>query len=400
MISTDGILITLALVILIGYVGDYLFRLTRIPEAVILMLIGLLLVPVSHVVPTKYVALLRDLAPLFGDIALVMIMFDGGRRISFRTPISSSGLGLALAMLDVVMPSALLAVVMNSFLGWPLVYGAILGAILGETTTTVIIPVATRLSISDSMYNTIVVEATFNSVVSILLFYLLTILLTGQFSALSYTRYVISYFSIAVFLGLITGILWLLALSWIRSTKAYVVTIGIAFLLYGVVDLLGGAAVVAVLIFAVIIGNHDVISEYFGLRLNIDEERLNIVEGELEFLVRTFFYVLIGMISIISLYYAILAMAITGVLLAIRYIEVYSIVKDSRFSTLLFALAPRGLTAAVLASIFLDMGYNPYSTYVFLVTFMVIIFTNIISSGLLSLIVKEKVKSEEQEVKD
>jgi hypothetical protein len=46
------------------------------------------------------------------------------------------------------------------------------------------------------------------------------------------------------------------------------------------------------------------------------------------------------------------------------------------------------------------MGYNPYSTYVFLVTFMVIIFTNIISSGLLSLIVKEKVKSEEQEVKD
>jgi len=149
----------------------------------------------------------------------------------------------------------------------------------------------------------------------------------------------------------------------------------------------------------VIIGNHDVISDYFGLRLNIDEERLNIVEGELEFLVRTFFYVLIGMISIISLYYAILAMAITGVLLAIRYIEVYSIVKDSRFSTLLFALAPRGLTAAVLASIFLNMGYNPYSTYVFLVTFMVIIFTNIISSGLLSLIVKEKVKSEEQEVK-
>jgi hypothetical protein len=151
---------------------------------------------------------------------------------------------------------------MNSFLGWPLVYGAILGAILGETTTTVIIPVATRLSISDSMYNTIVVEATFNSVVSILLFYLLTILLTGQFSALSYTRYVISYFSIAVFLGLITGILWLLALSWIRSAKAYVVTIGVAFLLYGVVDLLGGAAVVAVLIFAVIIGNHDVISDY------------------------------------------------------------------------------------------------------------------------------------------
>ncbi|MGC9135733.1 hypothetical protein [Caldivirga sp.] len=55
MISTDGILITLALIILIGYVGDYLFRLTRVPEAVILMLIGILLVPIGHVIPVKYV---------------------------------------------------------------------------------------------------------------------------------------------------------------------------------------------------------------------------------------------------------------------------------------------------------------------------------------------------------
>ncbi|ABW02525.1 cation:proton antiporter [Caldivirga maquilingensis] len=399
MISTDGILITLALIILIGYVGDYLFRLTRVPEAVILMLIGILLVPIGHIIPIKYVTLLRELAPLFGDIALVMIMFDGGRKISFRTPLSSSGLGLTLATLDVVIPSALLAVIMYSFFNWPLVYGAILGAILGETTTTVIVPLATRLVISDSVYNMIVIEATFNSVVSILLFYLLTILLTGQFSILSYTRYVISYFSIAVFLGLVMGMLWLLALNWVKSTKAYAVTIGIAFLLYGVVDLLGGAAVVAVLIFAIIIGNHEVISEYMGLRLNIDEDRLNVVEDELEFLVRTFFYVLIGMISIISLYYALLALVITGLLLAIRYIEIFSIIKDSKTSTLLFALAPRGLTAAVLASIFLNMNYQPYSTHVFLVTFMVIIFTNIVSSGLLSIMVKTKVKSEEQKVK-
>ena len=399
MISTDGILITLALIILIGYVGDYLFRLTRVPEAVILMLIGVLLVPVGHIIPIKYVTLLRELAPLFGDIALVMIMFDGGRKISFRTPLSSSGLGLALATLDVVIPSVLLAIIMYSFFNWPLVYGAILGAILGETTTTVIVPLATRLVISDSVYNTIVIEATFNSVVSILLFYLLTILLTGQFSILSYTRYVISYFSIAVFLGLIIGMLWLLALNWIRSTKAYAVTIGIAFLLYGVVDLLGGAAVVAVLIFAIIIGNHDIISEYMGLRLNINEDRLNVVEDELEFLVRTFFYVLIGMISIISLYYALLALAITGVLLAIRYIEIFSMIRDNKVSTLLFALAPRGLTAAVLASIFLNMNYQPYSNHVFLVTFIVIIVTNIVSSGLLSIMVKAKVRSEEQEVK-
>ncbi|WP_291767317.1 cation:proton antiporter [Caldivirga sp. UBA161] len=399
MISTDGILITLALIILIGYVGDYLFRLTRVPEAVILMLIGVLLVPIGHIIPIKYVALLRELAPLFGDIALVMIMFDGGRKINFRTPISSSGLGLALATLDVAVPSVLLAVIMYSFFNWPLVYGAILGTILGETTTTIIVPLATRLVISDSVYNTIVVEATFNSVVSILLFYLLVILLTGQFSILSYTRYVISYFSIAVFLGLITGMLWLLALNWIRSTKAYTVTIGIAFLLYGVVDLLGGAAVVAVLIFAIIIGNHEIISEYMGLRLNINEDRLNIVEDELEFLVRTFFYVLIGMISVISLYYALLALAVTGILLAIRYIEIFSIIRDSKVSKLLFALAPRGLTAAVLASIFLNMNYQPYSNYVFLTTFMVIIFTNIVSSGLLPIIAEAKVKSEEQETK-
>lgn len=398
MINIDGILITIALIILIGYIGDYIFRITKVPEAVILMLIGLLLVPIGHLVPTKYIALLRDLAPLFGDIALVTIMFDGGRKISFKTPLSASGLGLTLAVLDIVIPTVLLAAVMYSFFGWPWIYGAILGAILGETTSTVIIPIATRLSISESTYNTIVIEATFNSVVSILLFYLLSILLGGQFSMLSYIRYVISYLSVPVFLGLIVGMFWLLVLNWIRGTKAYAVTIGMAFLLYGIVDLLGGAAIVAVLIFAIIIGNYDVISEYFGLKIHFDEERLNIVEGELEFLVRTFFYVFLGMILAISLYYTIIALAITGLLLAIRYIEVYSVVRDDKSARVFFALLPRGLTAAVLASIFLTMD-TPYSNAVFLITFMVIIFTNIIASGLLSLTVKERVKSEEQELR-
>mgnify|MGYP001772743258 CR=1 FL=1 len=398
MINIDSILITIALVILIGYLGDYLFRVTRLPEAVILMLIGMLLVPIGHIIPDRYVSLLKELAPLFGDIALVVIMFDGGRRISFQVPLSSWGLGLTLAVLDIILPMAILTPFMYYVFNWPPIYGAILGTILGETTSTVIIPIAVRLNISEYMYNVIVMEATLNSVVSILVFYLLQILLNGNFTLQSYVKYTISYFSIAVFLGLLVGILWLIAVNWIRGTRTYVVTVAIAFLLYGIVDLLGGAAVVAVLIFAIIIGNYELISQHTGLKIKIDEDMLNIVENELEFLVRTFFYVLIGIIAIISLYYTLLALLITGLLVAIRFIEVNSLVKDQRFSKLLTTLVPRGLTAAVLASMMLNMNYPPYSQEIFYITFMVIVFTNIIASIMLAAISRE-VKVREAYVK-
>ncbi|MEM3277667.1 MAG: cation:proton antiporter [Thermoplasmata archaeon] len=384
MINSYLLLIAIAVIILIGYFSDALFKITRIPEILILMFIGIILVPLGHLIPLKYVDVLRDFVPLFGSIALVMIMFDGGRKINIGTSVSASGIGLLLGTLDIVLSMLSVAFLMRYVFSWPLIYGAILGTIIGETTAVVIVPVATRVKIPGDLYSMAVTETTFNSVVDILIFYLLLVLVTGStFVLSSYTKYVADYLSVAVFMGLVVGIIWLFVLNIFKSTKGYVATIGIAFLLYGVVDLLGGAAVVSIFIFAIIIGSYKTIGRHLNFKIDIHENEMNLVEDELEFLIRTFFFVFIGLIAIISVTYFLYALLITLVLVVIRVIEIKVVVRKKEYHGFMMSLMPRGLTVAVLASILLSLG-GTYFNEIFYISFMIIIITNIISSASIS----------------
>jgi len=384
MINSYLILIAIAVIIIIGYFSDALFRITRIPEILILMLIGIILVPLGHLIPVKYVDVLRDFVPLFGSIALVMIMFDGGRKINIGSSASASGIGLLLGTLDIVLSMVSVAFLMRYLFSWPLLYGAILGTIIGETTAVVIVPVATRVKIPGDLYNMAVTEATFNSVVDILIFYLLLVLVTGSaFLAYSYTKYVVDYLSVAVFMGFVVGFIWLFTLNILKSTKGYVATIGVAFLLYGVVDFLGGAAVVSIFIFAIIIGSYKTIGKHLNFKIDIHENEMNLVEDELEFLVRTFFFVFIGLIAIISAIYFLYALLISLVLVVIRVVEVKIVVRKKEYHGFMMSLVPRGLTVAVLASILFSIG-GVYFNEIFYISFMIIIITNIISSIFIS----------------
>ncbi|MDP8012198.1 MAG: cation:proton antiporter [Thermoplasmata archaeon] len=388
MISTYLLLIALAVIILLGYLSDALFRMTRIPEILILLLIGIILVPVGHIIPEKYTTVLRDFVPLFGSIALIMIMFDGGRKIDFEATVSGSGKGLILAVLDVSFSMIFISLLMHYIFYWPFIYGAILGTIIGETTAVVIVPVATRIKIPNALYNMAITEATFNSVVDILLFYLLLVLFSGStFVVSSYTKYAVDYLSVAVFLGLIVGFLWLFTLNILKGAKGYVATLGIAFLLYGVVDYLGGAAVFAIFIFAIIIGNYKTIGKHLNLKIDIHENEMSIVENELEFIVRTFFFVFIGMIAIISISYFVYALIITVILVLIRIAEVKLVVKEREYQGFMVSLLPRGLTVAVLASLLLSMG-GSYFSDIFYISFMIIIITNVIAGITISISAK------------
>ncbi|MGC8672614.1 MAG: cation:proton antiporter [Thermoplasmata archaeon] len=387
-INTYLLLIALAAIILIGYLSDALFRLTRIPEILILMLIGIILVPLGHIIPDKYVSILRDFVPLFGSIALIMIMFDGGRKIDLSASVSGSGTGLILAIFDIIFSMITVSLLMHYIFSWPFIYGAILGTIIGETTAVVIVPVATRIKIPNDLYNMSISEATFNSVVDILVFYLLLVLVTGSTLVISsYTKYAVDYLSIAVFLGILVGFLWLFTLNVLKGTKGYVATLGIAFLLYGIVDFLGGAAVFAIFIFAIIIGNYKTIGKHLNLKIDIHENEMNIVENELEFIVRTFFFVFIGMIAIISTTYFIYALIITVFLVLVRIGEIKLVVRKKEYHGFMISLLPRGLTVAVLASLLLSMG-GSYFNDIFYISFMIIIITNIIAAVFISTSVK------------
>ena len=375
--GVDLLLIVISLIILIGYISEIVFRLTRLPEVLILMGIGILLGPVLGLLPQAYVSVLRGLTPLFGSLALVMIMFNGGKIIKLRKSSVIDSTGYVLAFADTILPGIIIGIFMWLVFQWPLIYGLLLGVILGETSVIMVLPLLKKIKIESRMYNIIAIENTFNSVFSILIFYLLLVPIEGSaLSVPAYIQYSVSYISIAIMVGLGAGLGWLLVQNIFKGARGYLASIAIAILLYGFVDFFNGAAVVAVLIYAVIIGNSKAVNRFLKFSRGNETTRAGTAEKDMEFLVRTFFFVLIGIIATLSTYYFIFALVITMLLIVVRKIEVRGILRYENYRDLVFSLMPRGLTVAVLSSIYLATGLA-YSQQIFYIAFMVIILTNI-----------------------
>ncbi len=387
-ITSVPVLIAIAMIIVIGYVAKAIFNRTKIPEALILIGIGVLLVPILHLLSDQYVNALRSSAAIIGDVALVIIMFNGGKIIGFDHELFKDKIGLMLGILDSLVPMIIIAIVMQLLFNWPLIDGALLGAILGETSTVIIIPMLRKFKMQERMYNSLVLETTLNSVFAILFFILLLSFANGEpFSIGAFATLTIDYISVAIAFGLVFGFAWLAIQNYIKGAKEYLATIAMAIFLFGIVDLFNGAGAIAVLIFAIILGNYRPIANFFGFKLDSKKNEIgerNAVERDIEFLIITFFFIFIGMIAIISWQSFLYAIVITAILLFVRFFEVKYVIDGNKlFRDFAFALMQRGTVVAVLAAILFSIG-GFYFDQIFYISFMVIILTNIIAAMLLS----------------
>ena len=389
MLPAIPVLIAASLVIIIGYVGRAAFSKTKIPEALILILIGVLLVPVGHLLPSVYVSELRSAAPLFGDLALIVIMYNGGRIIGLNIGLLKGTKGLALGIIDVAFSSLFISAIMGYIFGWPLIYGALLGALLGETTTTIVVSVIKRIEMPPQIYQTLLLETTFNSVIAIMVFTMLLSFVSGQqLTASSSIEYIVDYISVAVALGAIAGLTWLAIQEKISTARGYLPTIATAILLYGATSTFNGAAPIAVLVFAIILGNYKVVGRYVGIEFIVgrgEARDMHAVAGVIEFLITTFFFVFIGIIASVSAQYFEYGLIITALLAAGRYAEMKWAFggQDSKYSGMAFSLMPRGTTAAVLSSSLLSLGTG-YGYEAFYISLIVIVLTNVVAGLSLS----------------
>ena len=386
LISSSYVLIAIALIILVGYLGLAIFRRTKIPEVLILMLIGILIARAGNLFSAATIGTLRSFAPLFGSIALVVIMFNGSKKLKLDNKFMTNWKGIALGILDTVLAAAALALLMHYVFNWPFVYGAIMGAILGETTSIVVMPLINRINIEEDMHDTLFMETAINSVLAILMFSILLILLNSQaVSIFSSASYILDYLGVSVLIGIAAGIIWIYVMSSVKIARDYLAAIAVAFLLYGFVDIFNGAAIISVLIFGMFIGNYNILAGIFKLNTKVRKKGEKSVENGFEFIITTFFFVFMGMIVVLSPRYLAYGVVITAVLLVLRYLQSVTVLhKDTEAEQgLFFALSPRGVTVATLASILYGLG-GLYFTQTFYISFMVIVLTSIISSILLT----------------
>ena len=146
-------LIILGIIMILGFVGNFIFNKIQIPSIVWLLLFGLIVGAIFKVetLQVTYPEILLTISSFFGAIAIVIILFDGGINTDIYQLFKGAPRGLLLTISGFCLSfiGTLVVVVILSGLGVinlpfedSFIVGAILGAIVGGTSSPIVIPLA------------------------------------------------------------------------------------------------------------------------------------------------------------------------------------------------------------------------------------------------------------------
>ncbi len=381
----------LAGIILIGFFGELLFRRFRIPSVLILLATGYILGPITGIVDVN---LMVGLQYIFAPLALIILLFDGGIQLNIYRLVHESGRGILLGGLGLILSIGAIAVIWI-MLGNDLLSGLLIGTIVAGTGSAIVIPIAKGMNISEKARQTLTIESSLTDVVSVVLVLSLTgALISGHVTIEGTAQSVVASFSIGAILGGVFGMAWINLSDKLRKLNFYyMLTLAIMLVLYITTEFMAGSGAIAALVFGVILGNMGEIGKMLRFKDVMQEPKMAQFQDEISFLVRTFFFVFLGIIvNITSMDVVILGVGITLVLLGTRQAAVWISTAGSdlaQYKKELGVLMPRGLATAIMAtypaSILLEnagvIGYSQFGAiYRELAMFPQIAFVVIVAS--------------------
>lgn len=316
------------------------------------------------------IEIIKSFAPYIAALALAYILFDGGMGLNIHQVLSNSPKAIMLAVLGFFFTVLGVAAFMMAVFHVPLSYGLLFGSIFGGSSSIVVISLANRIKISEKGATVLILESALTDIFCIVIaLALIDVIITGQASVLTIGLGVASKFLIGGFVGVIVGFVWLFALRRLAGLDfSYILTLGTILLGYAVSESIGGSGALSALIFGLILGNEKEIIRAltsifrFDIGGSIDgkfecsvSKGLRRFEAEIAFLVRTFFFVFLGIIASISNMTLLVAgVGLSLIILLTRYCAVCittiksPLKKDRQIMTYVLT---RGLAAAVLATL-------------------------------------------------
>lgn len=385
-------------VILVGFLANLLFRVTRIPSVLLLIAIGVVMGPVTGWIRSDA---LIAIAPFFGALALLVILFEGGLELEIGHVVRHAPRAAILAIVVFVLSMGTVAAAAYYLAEFSWLNALMLGAILGAISPAIALPVVSGLSVRDEIKTIVKLEAAIGEVlliVSVVL--LINSSTTGAAGAASWAWGFAKSFLVALLVATIAGVLWSRLIGWIgREPLSYMLTLGVLCLLYFAVEELGGSPAIAALLFGLMLANMQTVAarigprfrELFGVDIREEQFILNQfmvnITAELSFLVRTFFFVYLGLLldfTTLSWTLAAWAGVMFVLLLVSRRAGLLVFSRGSQCSPAelrtIMALQPRGLATAVVAFLPMQAGV-PGTELLPLYAFLLIILSNVYMTG-------------------
>ena len=374
------------IIISLGFTGSYLFKKKGIPDNLLLIFFGILLGPVFHLIePSGF----QNIAPIFSSLALLVILFDGGMNLNLYKVLDESPKALVLGVLNVFISMAIVATFTTIVLGWKILYGLLLGTIVGGTSSSIVLSLTKKLGVPERIETLLSLESVFTDAIVVVLSitFLDLITETKNMVVSEIAQSIASTFSIGIVLGLIFGVVWVKILSVIRD-EIYddILTLSVTILFYGLTEYVGGNGAIFALIFGLVLGNSVDVGNMF--RMDGIVEVGGIMRkfmNQISFFIRTYFFVYLGLILFIEnknmIFYSI---GLSILLLFGRYIGVtLTAFRDKELQShinVITYMMPRGLAAAIMAQLVVSSNIQKASLFPDLI--LIIIITTVAISSL------------------
>jgi cell volume regulation protein A len=385
-----------AVIIILGFLGEEFFKRTSIPDSILLLLFGVLLGPIFHLFAQEE---LLAITPYFAALALIIILFDGGLNMNIYEAVKNSPRVLVLAIsgwiLNVLVTTALCKVL----LGWRLLDGLLLGSIIGGGSSIIVIALIRKVKTTKEVETVLSLESILTDVLcTVGAFTAINILLSGELSLGAALSSVGIAFGVGILVGLGFGVAWVVILEKLKEKpNGYMLTLAVLFLTFVVATNLGGNGALSALFFGLIIGNSRPIAKLLKFRTTVSiDDNVRDFHCQISFLIRSFFFVFTGLLfSLSSLTSVFFGLFLSFAFLGIRFVVVKMAAVKSElreYETLMTIMLPRGLAAAVLASLPLTMLGPSYQVFPE-IAFIVILTTIMICTIGVAFLKKRKSRS-------
>lgn len=364
-----------AALLILAFAANRLSKLSRIPDIIVLLLIGIALGPILHWVnPQNF----QGAISVLGTLALLLILFEGGLELRLRQALRYFPAGIVLVLMSFGLSFGLIALMSRALLHLQWSDCFLLGAALGCTSGTIVIPVLQQIATPDPIKITLTVESSLGEIIAVLVVGSL-LNMSGDQSviagvATNFSHHILISLAIGVAAGAVWSRLWPLIAG---QPYVPILNLGVVLGVYSLGDYAGGSGLLTVLIFGVTLANLPRTPH-----MTRQGARLLAFHSELSFLVRSFFFVLLGIVAeFVSRKYIIPILGILAALVLARFLAVQAsrwVVRDvePKDTELLFWMLPRGLVTAVLA---LEIVNERGAVFSFLpaMAFTVVLVTNL-----------------------
>lgn len=372
-----------------------MFSRTKIPDILWLFFIGLVIGPLLNLVDSKDFGIV---GPLFTTLTLVFILFQSGLNLRI-SDIAGLWKGIAaITVLNFFFTAVSGTLFMHFVVGTGILQSVILGSLLGGTSSAVVTSLVRQYDIRNGTSTVLVMESALSDVLTVTIpLALFRLSDAGEFHVGLITGQMAAAAFFALLGGGLGALVWSIVLKRVRGLENSIFTTpAFAFIIYGIVESLGFSGPVGALAFGIGLGNIKALPIGFVKKVLPEKPlELNSTEkaffAETVFLLRTFFFIYIGLsLELHDTRLMLYGLAFTLLLFAVRLPVVWLSVPKStsaKDASLMAVMIPKGLAAAVLATIPVQQGI-PEGQTIQTLAFAVILFSTLLTTILVFLLEK------------